>query len=103
MYRIDMLNDTLAVLISRHLSNESSIEEEQELFAMLIDAPEQQHFLDLLSAYWFDKESAIPKYENADARFRYIIERALDYHLIPSSHPLASACLTSFKKVKSTI
>lgn len=102
MYRIDMLNDTLAVLISRHLSKESSIEEEQELFAMLIDDPEQQYFLDLLCAY-FEKEPAISRYENADARFRYIIERALDYHLIPSSHPFASACLTSFKKVKSTI
>ena len=103
MYRTDMLNDTLAVLISRHLSKESSSEEEQELFALLITAPEQQYFLDLLSDYWFEKEPAIPRYGNADARFRRIIERARDYHLIPSSHPFASACLTSFEKVKSTI
>ena len=91
MYRTDMLNDTLAVLISRHLSKESSSEEEQELFALLITAPEQQYFLDLLSDYWFEKEPAIPRYENADARFRSIIERAQDYHLIPSSQRSGTA------------
>lgn len=72
-----MLNEKLAVLISRHLAGETSEEEQKELFDLLKDQPEQQYFLDLLGNYWTSGNSTFAEDEtNTDEHFNHILALA---------------------------
>jgi transmembrane sensor len=88
-----MLNDKLAVLMTRHLTKEASSQEEKELLDLLATAPEQHYFLDLLSAYWHQHNADRGgPYETADEHFRYIIASAHELTLYPDplQPPLAA-------------
>lgn len=72
-----MLNDKLAVLITRHLAGETSEEEQKELFNLLKDQPEQQYFLDLLGNYWTSGDGTFVDDEtNTDEHFNHILALA---------------------------
>ena len=72
-----MLNEKLAVLITRHLSGEASVQEQEELFALLKDEQGEQYFLDLMMNYWKAGSATSPPDDiNADEHFNHILALA---------------------------
>lgn len=71
-----MLNERLAVLITRYLSKEASKEEQEELFELLEKDPGQQYFFELLNNFWSATKSSAVKHDEDDAHFNHILAMA---------------------------
>ena len=70
-----MLNEKLAVLMSRYLSKEASPAEQEELFALLENDPQRQYLFDLLTNFWAPSPSLQPK-DSDDDHFNHILALA---------------------------
>ncbi len=94
-----MLNEKLAVLITRHLAGEASEEEQSELFELISKHPEQQYFLDLLENYWRAGDAISPDNEtNNDEHFNHILALADEAEPDSEGQPNNSDGITSFRR-----
>lgn len=85
-----MLQDRLAILISRKLAGEASAEELQELFAYLQQHPEDQYFAALLEEYWSQpgKTGSTPDADQAqDDHFARLLRLAETGEAAPAGEP----------------
>ncbi len=72
-----MLNERLAILISRHLSGEATIKEKKELQQYLLNHPSDQYFLELLTSYWNSTHESENQVDiHADEHFQHILQLA---------------------------
>ena len=100
-----MLSDKLAILMTHHLTKEASgQEEEEELMDLLTAAPELQYLIELLSDYWHqDNDDESFTNDNADERFRYIVDQAQEPDDPPQFSSFSVGCELPFQKVKPKI
>ncbi|MFV0606562.1 MAG: FecR family protein [Niabella sp.] len=71
-----MLNERLAILLSRKLSGEATLEEEKELQEWLLAHPGDEFFASLLQEYWNNNHQHSFVKEQADRHFKAILEIA---------------------------
>ncbi len=96
-----MLQDKLAILISRKLAGEASAEELQELQQHLQQHPEDQYFASLLEDYWQQssaKEGALPDTGSQEDHFFKILRMAEEEQPLPGDAAVAKELAISRRR-----
>jgi transmembrane sensor len=75
---IAMPNERIVELTARMLSGETTPAELEELQSLIREHPEEQHFIELLSEYWYRSEQ-FPDHDNlhSDEHFRHVLDLAI--------------------------